>query len=129
MKIAEVIYSTTANKCPRCHTGKVFSVNNPFLFNKSFQMEKDCTSCNLHYDREPGFFYGAMYVSYALTVAILVIWFISDLLWMHLAPEILFGIVVLNVLILFPIIFRWSRIIWLNFFYKYNNSVLQKQNN
>jgi hypothetical protein len=31
-------------------------------------MHATCETCNYHFDREPGYFLGAMYISYALAV-------------------------------------------------------------
>jgi hypothetical protein len=36
-------------------------------------MHEHCPSCNLRYEVEPGFFYGAMYISYAFTVGIMLV--------------------------------------------------------
>ena len=35
-------------------------------------MFDDCPVCGLHFEIEPGFFWGAMYVSYAMTVAMMI---------------------------------------------------------
>ena len=126
MKIPETIYSAAANKCPRCHEGKVFSHNNPYLFTHMLEMNKECDHCGLHYEKEPGFFYGAMYVSYALMAIVFFVWLVSDLLWIHSEPEVLFLYVLATILVLFPIVFRWSRIIWLNFFFKFDRNYKRK---
>ena len=39
------------------------------FFNKGLN-HKNCSHCNLKYEIEPGFFYGAMYVSYALAIGL-----------------------------------------------------------
>jgi len=126
MIIPELIYSTVKNKCPRCHKGPIFVQNNPYNLKRAFTMNGNCNHCQLNYEREPGFFYGAMYVSYALMAALLIIWFISDLIWLHLPAIKLALFVVLTMFILFPVAYRWARIIWLNFFFhydkKYSNS-------
>ena len=118
MRIFEIFNSVFTNKCPHCHTGKVFKENKPFRFKDLFEMNKRCSHCDLNYDKEPGFFYGAMYVSYALMAIILFLWIIVDLLWMKLSPEMLFSLVATNVLMLFPFVYRWARLLWLNFFFK-----------
>ena len=120
MLIPELIYSTTANKCPRCHEGKVFENNNPYSFKNGLKMNHTCNHCHLKYERETGFFYGAMYVSYALMSGILIIYFLTDLLFLHLNAITLASLVVSTMLVLFPVVFRWARIIWLNFFVRYD---------
>lgn len=119
MIIPEVIYSTVANKCPRCHKGQVFKSSNPYSFGRIFDMEEVCSCCELRYEREPGFFFGAMYVSYALFAGIFINWFLIDLLWLHLEPMTLFGLVAGTMALLFPLAFRWARLLWLNFFVRY----------
>jgi len=43
------------------------------------KMHERCSVCHLRYEREPGYFLGAMYISYAL--ALPVVAFIAGLLW------------------------------------------------
>ena len=44
-------------------------------------VKKECDVCHLKYEREPGFYYGAMYVSYALGVALFVTVWTSCNIW------------------------------------------------
>lgn len=119
MIIPEIAYSTLSNKCPRCHQGKVFENNNPYASGMS-KIKKECSECHLHYEKEPGFFYGSMYVSYALMAGIFITWFIIDLLFLQMDAVYLALIVMGSILSLSPVVFRWSRIIWLNFFVRYD---------
>jgi uncharacterized protein (DUF983 family) len=129
MIVPQIIYSTLTNKCSRCHGGKVFENNNPYSFMNGITMKETCSKCGLKYEREPGFFYGAMYVSYALMSGILIVWFISDLLWLHFEPITLATVVVTSMLVLFPVAFRWARIIWLNFFIRYDKTYSKESKN
>ncbi|RZK38423.1 MAG: DUF983 domain-containing protein [Pedobacter sp.] len=54
-------------KCPRCRIGKVFVGATYSL--KTQKMNEVCPHCGLKYEREPGYFYVAMFVSYAMNVA------------------------------------------------------------
>lgn len=126
MIVPEIIYSTTANKCARCHKGKVFENNNPYSFKNALTMKESCSECNLKYEREPGFFYGALYVSYALMSGIFIIWFLADLLWIHMDAVTLAIIVASTMLALFPVVYRSARIIWLNFFIRFDKKYLVK---
>lgn len=126
MLLGEIFYSVAANKCPRCHSGQVFVSNNPYDLHKGLSMYENCSHCHLKYEAEPGYFYGAMYVSYALTVGYgvlswLVFWLINgtvglELLWFLLASWI----------ILIPVTFRWSRTLWMNFFTRFQPSMKKK---
>ena len=54
------------DKCPNCGKGHVFKQDTGF-----FQlpvMNDYCDHCQYHFDREPGYFIGAMYISYGLAV-------------------------------------------------------------
>ena len=53
-------------KCPNCEKGDVYQKHHFFSYAK---MNESCEICKYSFDKEPGFFYGAMYVSYAFTVA------------------------------------------------------------
>lgn len=119
MVVADAVYSAVANKCPRCHTGYVFVANNPYNFKKGLTMKERCSHCGLKYETEPGFFYGAMYVSYALTVGYSVL---SWLVWWAITGDITLGLmwfIIVSLLVLMPVTFRWSRILWMNFFVRY----------
>ncbi|MFM9008621.1 MAG: DUF983 domain-containing protein [Bacteroidota bacterium] len=86
-------------------------------------MHSHCPVCGLNNEPEPGYFYGAMYVSYAFTVAISVGVF---LLYYVLIPEqgVLTFLVLLSIIlaVLSPYTFRTSRAIWLNFFVRHQPS-------
>ncbi len=126
MKIPELIYSTATNTCPRCHKGKVFTNRNPYNLAHAFEMNAQCPHCELKYEREPGFFYGALYVSYALMSGTFIVWFVSDQVWLHLDTLTLLALVIGTMALFFPVAFRWSRLIWLNFFFKFDKSKREK---
>ena len=57
------LYSTFALKCPTCHHGDMFPTGS-FSFSQPFKQYKHCPACGQNYFPEPGFYYGAMFVSY-----------------------------------------------------------------
>jgi hypothetical protein len=65
-------------KCPKCKKGTIFnSIGNIFKF-ESPKMNDCCPNCDYIYEKEPGYFLGAFYVSYGMTVGeLLIIYFIS----------------------------------------------------
>jgi hypothetical protein len=71
--------------------------------------------CNLHFEIEPGYFYAAMYVSYALNVMeafgiVAITWAVTqntDSPWLYT------GVILLGCLVLSPINFRYSRVLLL----------------
>jgi uncharacterized protein (DUF983 family) len=114
------LYSILFQKCPRCHEGELFEERNPYKITKIWNMPERCEKCDQLYSLEPSFFYGAMYVNYALTVAIAVAVFIA--MWVLGSPwelyEYLIGIVI-GIVVLAPLTFRLGRGIWINLFISY----------
>ena len=114
-KVGSKLYSVTHFKCPRCHQGDLYINQNPYSSKNFFDMHEKCEHCAFRYEREPGYFYGAMYVSYGLSIMIVgLIWAILTLLgfdfWVviwTMIPALILSI---------PILFKISRAIWLNLF-------------
>jgi uncharacterized protein (DUF983 family) len=109
-------YSILNNKCPIYHEGDVFSSN--LLNIKKFdKMHENCSVCNHKYEIEPGFFIGAMYVSYGITVAISVA---TSVLAYLIYPKTLYYMymvyIALAIIIFIPFTYRLSRLIWINMF-------------
>jgi hypothetical protein len=79
-------------------------------------MNEVCPSCGLQFGREPGYFLGAMYISYPLSVVLLGLWMlVIHLVW----PEMRLEFVTLLALGLYlpfvPAVFRYSRVLWMYF--------------
>jgi len=58
-------------RCPQCRQEKLFKT--AAYSTKFLEMNTTCSHCQLQYEREPGFFYGAMYISYGFSVAIVLV--------------------------------------------------------
>jgi len=98
-------------KCPRCCRGRIFK---PVWGRTIMSMNPDCPNCGLHFEREPGYFVGAMYVSYTIGVAlVLPVALVLILLagWGVVPVTI---IAILETLVLMPLAFRWARVFWLH---------------
>jgi uncharacterized protein (DUF983 family) len=99
-------------KCPRCRRGDMFQ-GGPYSFANKINL--NCPHCNLYFEIEPGYFYAAMYVSYALNVleALGLAWLTylvthnSDSPWLYL------GVLIGGCIFLAPINFRYSRVLLL----------------
>jgi uncharacterized protein (DUF983 family) len=102
-------------KCPRCRTGNIFKhqASNLFRFN---QMNDHCPQCGVRLEPEPGFYQGAMYVSYAFTIVFILI--IGLLLYFSGDPSewVYIGTVIGVMVLLAPLNYRYSRILFLHFF-------------
>lgn len=104
-------------KCPKCEQGDVFSEKGNIFQLKSPKMIEKCSNCGYIFDRESGYFLGAFYVSYALTVfELLLIYFILQFLLTNVWIIISIMLLVLTLLSFFN--FRVARLIWIQLFNK-----------
>lgn len=104
------------NKCPKCHKGQVFNTSNLFSF-KLTKMQEECPHCHQNFSKEPGFYWGAMYVSYGLaTLEMALACVFSISMGISTLDFTNLGICIAVVLVLFPFNFRMARLIWLYLF-------------
>lgn len=100
-------------KCPSCGKAKVFHTKgNVFLFKMPLMKEK-CSNCEYRFEREPGYFTGAMYVSYGLCILEMVTVYLM-LQWTPVLSNYAIYFLAFTVGILWPFNFRMSRIIWMH---------------
>lgn len=99
------VWAALLLRCPRCCKGAVWAA--------PFRMHAACPECALVFQREPGYFTGAMYASYFIGVfGTLPVW-----MWMLVAGAGLFPILAvafLLVLLVMPISFHYSRVFWMH---------------
>ena len=97
----------------------MYKDSNPYHLSKLFDMRERCGQCGLKYKMEPSFFFGAMYVSYAVGIAFAVAVFV--LVYLVAGASLLntFIAIVITLILFLPVIIRISRNIWVNFFIKY----------
>jgi uncharacterized protein (DUF983 family) len=95
-------------RCPRCLGGR--------LFKSIFAMNAACPVCGLVFEREPGYFMGAMYASYGLGIVILIpLFFLLQWLLPHWPGFVIALLASLLYVPLTPLVFRYSRVIWIYF--------------
>lgn len=100
----------------------MFITDNPYQLNKFDKMFENCNCCGEKYEPEPGFFYGAMYVSYGLMVGWFVLTWVANsfIFKVETVPYLIFlGITIVSFT---PLTFRISRLMWMNFFSKYDKT-------
>lgn len=103
-------------RCPKCEKGTIFARKGNVLAFRLPQMHEHCPSCGYKFEREPGYFLGAMYVSYGLTVFEMIVSFLLLFWW---TPQWLFYVLILTILLLSSFLnYRISRIIWIHLFWK-----------
>ena len=100
-------------KCPKCREGNLFPVS-PFSYRKLTVINSRCAVCDASLVPEPGFYDGAMYISYAFSVALMVTSLVAinvlvaePKLWMYLTT------VVVLTIFLMPAMLRYSKTLYL----------------
>ena len=101
-------------KCPKCRKGDIFTGS---MYGFGFQHTNEfCPHCGVRFEVEPGYFYAAMYVSYAMNVA--------EMIGLGLLTSIITGgsesaglyiiVLLLGVVLFAPFNYRYSRVILLH---------------
>ncbi len=114
------LYSIFTGTCPVCQEESMYKEPNPYKISKLFDMHERCSNCHTKYKMEPSFFFGAMYVSYAVGIAFAVAAFVISYWLLKLSLLGTFIAIVVTLIIFMPVIIRWSRNIWVNFFFSYD---------
>lgn len=109
--------SLIKGKCPSCGKGHAFEKPFSLVGFRMPLMNKTCEHCGHVFEKESGFFWGAMFVSYALTVFECIILFCA---WQLFSDQ-TFGdglilVISIAMLVLFRFNFRYSRLIWMYIF-------------
>jgi uncharacterized protein (DUF983 family) len=93
-------------RCPRCRQG--------YLFRDALTMNDPCPVCGLIFQREEGYFLGAMYTSYVLAVGLLGTFYLAARAtfptWSSLAVAVA---ALVPFVPLIPAVFRYSRVLWI----------------
>ena len=96
-------------RCPRCRAGNIFR-RSVWLFPGMYER---CPECGLKFEREDGYFLGAMYISYALGIGAIAV--LAALVWAvlkwPLTKSVVAGIVLF--LPLAPVLTWMARVLWI----------------
>ena len=114
------LYSVILQKCPQCHEGNMFKFA-PYS-TKFSEMNKNCPVCGFDLMQEPQFYFGAMYFSYAIQVAIFVAVYLA--LRFTIDPDTNTYIIAMAVAVIaiLPLNFRISRAAWVSLFASYKKN-------
>ncbi len=122
-----MLRSSLLLRCPHCHQSSLFTNPKVYTWTQIGEMKNSCEKCNTSFNNEVGFYFGAAYVSYALTVAlwvsILVALKVFNVFgWIEFGflthPVLFLSVGIVATAVFFPYIFRLSRSIWAHFFIK-----------
>lgn len=101
--------------CPKCEQGKVFANAGNLLLFQIPKMYPNCLICNHKFKKEPGYFFGSMFVSYALAVGEMLLLFLFLHVFISSYITIILSIAAAT-LLLSTFNFRCSRMIWIYIF-------------
>ncbi|WP_341221716.1 DUF983 domain-containing protein [Polaribacter atrinae] len=104
-------------KCPNCEDGEMFYKSGNFLLLKAPKMNSVCTKCRFKFEKEPGFFFGSMFVSYALVAAEMIASIVLFKVILGFSYINVVFIVLAVAVLLSTFNFRVSRSIWIYMFY------------
>ena len=112
-------------KCPRCRKGDMFT--KPFSIKKPLDMPHHCDQCGQVMEPEPGYYYGAMFLSYIvyslfmLPLALLLVFYFKwSVDWAMLF------VIAFSTIFFFRIL-RGSRALWFHMMVKYQPEYLEKK--
>jgi uncharacterized protein (DUF983 family) len=104
---ATLLWRGATKHCPRCGAGH--------LFRHYFTMKPDCPGCGLHFEREEGYWVGALAVNIAFVFAIFTIAFVLILAFtIPDVPVVPILAVLVPVMVIGPVLFYpWSKTLWM----------------
>ncbi len=95
---------TLMNRCPQCGQGKVFRT--------LVRMNETCSECKHRFERESGYFAGAMAISYILGFFFILPPLIY-LLYIDASFPVMVGVPSVLIILFAPFSYRYSRLIWM----------------
>src|SRR5216684_2274015 len=97
-------------RCPRCRLGSIFRYS---IYRGFPRMYERCSICDLKFQREEGYFLGAMYISFGLALVIIAL--LAALLWVitgwWITKDMIWALVLF--LPLAPAISLFARVLWI----------------
>ncbi|MFD2941354.1 MULTISPECIES: DUF983 domain-containing protein [Flavobacterium] len=126
LKKGSKLNSILTGSCPKCQNESMYEDKNPLHLSKVLKMNENCSHCGFKYQIEPSFFYGAMYVSYGLNVAVGIAAFIISFVFFGANIEQSFIAIIVTLVVLFPFVLRLSRNLYINMFVSYDPNAGRK---
>ena len=122
LKKGSTLNSILTGSCPKCHEESMYVVKNSYLLKTLYKMNKSCSPCHTTYELEPSFFYGAMYVSYGVSIAFGVAFFVIAYFILQTTAKTAMMVLIIGIISLMPVIARLSRNIYINLFIHYDKN-------
>lgn len=110
--------------CPKCRQGKIFT--EPFLLSKPLEMPYSCEYCGQRTEPEPGFYYGAMFLSYITSSLILLPLILLLIFYFNWSEGAAMGFLIIICIFSYLRFLRGSRSLWLHMMVKHDPIVEEK---
>ena len=104
--------------CPQCRIGDLFF--KPWSMEKAYKMPDRCAHCSLNYVPEPGYWYGAMYLSYMVTAFWILAFALTAVFALHWNIYTTFALIIGLAVISHNFFFRFSRSLWIHLMVSYD---------
>lgn len=121
------VYSIFTGACPKCHGDQMYVNKNPYVLTQTMKMHDTCGNCGFRYRIEPNFFFGAMFVSYGVSVFMGILIFLLCYFAFKMNLLDIFITIFVGLIVLMPIITRISRNIYINIFVSYSKKAGKKK--
>ena len=114
-------------KCPQCRQGDLFV--KPFEFSKPLNMHKYCEKCNKNLEPEPGYYFGAMFISYGWTAWLCIFTVGFTMIFLKWSIGQSFALLIGSMAISFFWVMRISRSIYANVDMRYDPEIAKQVEN
>ena len=120
------VFSSIWNyKCPRCRKGDLYVA--PFEFKDPLKMNDRCSHCDQNFSPEPGYYFGAMFISYGWTVWTILAIVGFCMLVLDWTVEGAFALVIFVCTICYFFIARISRVMYIHIDVRYDKKLAEKE--
>ncbi|MEZ4869912.1 MAG: DUF983 domain-containing protein [Caldilineaceae bacterium] len=92
-------------RCPVCLQGPIFC--------SLLESHKNCPHCGILYEREHGYYLNSMFIAYTLGFLVLIPSAVY-LFWLNATIPVFSVAIILETVLIWPLIFRYSRVIWMH---------------
>ena len=100
-------------RCPACREGRLF-VSHWYNLRRFAQMHGECPTCGVRLEPEPGFYFGAMFVSYAFSVVVtLAVIAVIYHIFRPASDAVYLIAITAAIVLLAPLNYRYSRVVFL----------------
>lgn len=112
-----ILKSIFIYKCPSCRKGDLFV--KPLDIKDPLAMNERCEVCDQKTEPEPGFYFGAMFISYIISAFIFLFIAAICIIYFDFSGNGAMGVVLLFAVVFYLKILRISRSIWIHAVVKY----------